>query len=145
MAFVLARFLPQIPPRTLFLVDGLGGLLSAVLLAGVLPATRLGQAFGMPLRVLHLLGALAFGFCAYSLLHYWRLPANWPPRLQAIAVANLLYCGLSAGLVLYLLPQLSALALLYFALEIVVVGGLAIMELQAAKSSPDRPAARPPE
>ena len=52
--------------------------------------------------------------------------------MRAIAIANLLYCGLTLGLVIYLHRELTPLGMLYFGSEIVIIVGLAIVELKRA-------------
>lgn len=115
-------------PKRLFLVDGLGGMLSAFLLGVVL--ARFETVFGMPQKVLYFLSCFACMYATYSLLSYRRAKENWRPWMQAIAVANLLYCCLTIGLVIYHHQALTKLGLLYFLLEVVIITGLAIMELK---------------
>lgn len=120
-------------PKTLFLLDGLGALLSAFLLGVVL--VRLETVFGMPRQVLYPLSFIAFVFAVYSFLNYLRFPVNWRARLKAIAIANLLYCCLTVGLMIYFRQALTLLGWLYFVLEIVVVTILATFELKLARVS----------
>lgn len=115
-------------PKQLFLIDSLGGILSALLLGVVL--ARFETAFGMPQKVLYLLACLACVYTIYSLLSYWRIKENWRPYMQAIAIANLFYCCLTIGLVIYHFQKLNKLGLLYFLLEVVVIISLIIVELK---------------
>ncbi|MCO6480779.1 MAG: hypothetical protein J5I94_29325 [Phaeodactylibacter sp.] len=119
--------LASLPPRKLFLIDGLGALLSAFLLGVVL--VRWEPVFGMPSKVLYPLAAIACVFAVYSLSCYFFLSRNRRPFLRAIAVANLLYCGLTLGLVVYCYPQLTVLGVAYFLVEIGVVLILVVTEL----------------
>ena len=57
---------------------------------------------------------------------------NWKPYMKIIAVANLMYVCLTAGLIVYLYQKLTILGLTYFVLEIIVVIILAILELKTA-------------
>jgi hypothetical protein len=82
-----------VAPKQLFLMDSLGAVLSALLLGMVL--TRFETAFGMPKKVLYFLAGLACICAVYSFSNYWRMKENWRSYLQAIAIANLLYCGLT--------------------------------------------------
>jgi hypothetical protein len=82
-------------PKRLFLMDGLGGMISALLLGVVL--ARFETTFGMPRKVLYLLSCLACVYAAYSFLNYWRMKENWKPYMQGIAIANSLYCCLTIG------------------------------------------------
>lgn len=113
-------------PRQVFLIDGLGALLTAVMLGIVL--AQLESFFGMPRAKLYVLAGIAVIFAIYSLTCYWRLPIHWQPYLRAIAVANLLYCCVTAGLVVYLYEELTIWGIGYFVGEIVIVVSLAIFE-----------------
>jgi hypothetical protein len=134
------RFLPgawpPIPPQRLFLVDGVGAVLSAVGLGLVLPAWA--GAVGAPTRVLYLLVLTASGLAACSLGCFWRTPTHWRPWLTGIAQANLLYCGLTAVLLLGYAPALTAWGAAYFGLEVTVIVLLACWELHTA-SRPSSP------
>jgi hypothetical protein len=122
-------------PKQLFLADSLGGMLSAIVL-GVVSA-RFESAFGMPQKVLCLLSGLAFVYAVYSFLGYWRIRENWRPKMQAIAIANLLYCCLTTGLVAYHYRALTRLGLIYFLLEGMVIVSLILMELKTVSGSPE--------
>lgn len=119
-------------PPTLFLIDGLGALLSAILLGVVL--VQFEAIFGMPPNVLYGLAGIAGGFCIYSLSCFLRKPENWRPYLKGIAIANLAYCALTAGLVVYFRQRLTGLGILYFVLEIAVIVGLSVFELKTASN-----------
>lgn len=134
----------KMSPRLLFLIDGLGAVLSAALLGLVL--ARLEGIFGMPPPVLHGLALLAVVFAVYSFFCFGWLsrqvppahdapPRDGRPQLKIIALANLTYAALTLGLVLYLYPQISLWGLVYFALELVVVVGLALVELAVSRSA----------
>jgi hypothetical protein len=116
--------------KQLFLIDSLEGLLSALLLGVVL--VRFKTAFGMPLQVLYTLSCIACVYALYSFLCYWQVKGNHRPYMQALAMANLLYCCLTVGLVIYHRQQLTKLGLTYFLLEIVVIVSLIIMELKTS-------------
>lgn len=86
----------------------------------------------MPLKALYWLAFIPCLFCIYSFVCFWRIRENGSPYLKIIAVANLLYCCLTAGLVIYFRQQLTALGILYFVLEMVVITVLSIVELKIA-------------
>ncbi|MFK7904912.1 MAG: hypothetical protein AB8B69_07300 [Chitinophagales bacterium] len=117
-------------PKNLFLIDGLGALLSAFLLGVVL--VHFESIFRMPQQVLYVLSAIPCLFAIYSWTCYFRTPNNWQPYLKAIAIANTLYCCLTSVLVIYYYSTLSMLGVLYFVLEILVVMTLVIVELNLA-------------
>lgn len=126
-------FLPilsKIQPQKLFLVDSLGALLSAILLGLIL--TRFEQTFGMPQNVLYILAVIPCIFAIYSFFCFLSKTANWRPLMKIIAIANLLYCCLTAGLMVYFYQQLTVLGLFYFVLELIIVSILAIIELKTA-------------
>ncbi|MCB9298425.1 MAG: hypothetical protein H6559_35735 [Lewinellaceae bacterium] len=120
--------LASLPPRKLFLIDGLGALLSAFLLGVVL--VQMEHIFGMPPKVLYPLAAIAGVFAIYSLSCFLFLTQNRGAFLKGIAVANLLYCCLTLGLVVYCYPQLTALGVAYFLVEIGIVLILVGVELR---------------
>ncbi len=136
----IARRVAALSPQQLFLIDGLGALLSAFLLGVVM--VRWEPVFGMPPKVLYPLAAIAGVFALYSLsCHFFltqkgafaaqRLASK--QALRGIAVANLLYCGLTLGLVVYYYPQLTVLGVAYFLLESFVVLNLVVVEPKASK------------
>lgn len=121
-------------PKQLFLMDGVGGMLSALVLGVVL--ARFEAVFGMPKKVLYFLSCLACVYAIYSFLSYWRVKIHWKSYMQVIAVANLLYCCLTIGLVIYHYRTLTRLGLGYFLLEVVVIVSLAIVELKTVARFP---------
>ena len=75
------------------------------------------------------LSAIALVFCVYSISCFFFVDQAWRPFLKAIVIANVTYCVLTLGLVVYFYPQVTILGLTYFLLEIVVVGGLVYIEI----------------
>jgi hypothetical protein len=120
-------------PKNLFLIDGAGALLTAFFLSVVL--RKFNEYFGMPLAVLNFLSVTAVIFCLYSFTCYFLNNKNWQPFLKAISIANLLYCCLTLALVIYYYPVLTILGVLYFLAEILIVSGLAVVELKAISQS----------
>lgn len=117
----------NLTPKKVFLIDCLGALLSAFLLGIVL--VSLERLFGMPPGILYFLALLACVFALYSFWNYRNLREKWQPYLKAIAFANLFYCGLTLGLVIYFRGNLTTLGFLYFGLEILVILALVKVEL----------------
>jgi SNF family Na+-dependent transporter len=113
--------------RGWFQLDGLGALVSGVLLGAVLP--RFEAFFGMPAPVARMLAGIAFLFALWSLGHRRWHPA--PGRLRAIAMANAAYCTLTAVLVAVYREPLTGWGFAYFLGEIALVLGLAGAELRA--------------
>jgi hypothetical protein len=120
-------------PKSIFLIDGVGAIVSALLLS-----VLLGQnvaVFGIPQAVLYKLAALASVFALYSLCCYFFLLGNYKPYLRIIAFANLLYCTITLVLVFVFYQQLTLFGILYFINEKIVVGSLVYLELKASRPS----------
>lgn len=111
-------------------MDSLGALLSAFLLGVVL--IRFESIFGVPRKVLYVLSITACVFAVYSFLSYILLKENWKPYLKMIAFANLLYCFLTIGLILYFHKVITNFGLIYFFAEVSVVVALVSIELKTA-------------
>lgn len=118
----------NINARTLFLIDGLGALLSAILLGIVL--VGLEPFIGMPPDILYVLAGIASAFAIFSLLHYWRWNPDWQSRLKIIAIANSIYCCLTIGLVVYYLERLTTLGIIYFFVEAAIIIALVAFEFR---------------
>ena len=114
----------------LFLIDGLGALLSAIMLGVVLP--RFEAMIGMPPKILYVLAFLACLFAIYSLSCFFRNMENWKPYLKFIAIVNLLYCCLTLGCIIFLHQEVTVLGMIYFIVEIIIIVILAIIELRTA-------------
>jgi len=117
-------------PKKLFLIDSIGALSSAFLLGVVL--VHFESSFGMPRKELYMLSIAACAFAVYSFTCYLLIKENWSPYLRIIAIANLLYCCVTIGLVICLHQQITTLGWLYFVSEIIVIVCLAFVELQTA-------------
>jgi hypothetical protein len=120
-------------PKRLFLIDGFGALLTGFILFAILRTFN--KYFGMPLHALNFLSIIAFIYSAYSFCCFFLFRNNWQPFLRAIIIANLLYCILTLGLVIYNFRQLTILAVIYFLLEIVVICILVFFEIKGLNES----------
>lgn len=116
-------------PKLLFLIDSAGGFLTALLVGIVL--VRLEHLIGMPPRTLYILAVLGIVCGLYSLLCGLLLKRHFQPFLKGIAIANSLYCVLSLVFVLWHFKEVTALGLLYFALEILIIGKVIHLEVKA--------------
>lgn len=112
--------------RKIFLIDGLGALLTAFLVGIVL--TNFQEYVGMALEILISLALVALVFCTYSLSCFLLLKSGWKPFLIAIATANLLYCVTTTTLLILFFNQLTTLGIMYFLGEIIVIGILVYFE-----------------
>ncbi|PJZ44283.1 hypothetical protein [Leptospira brenneri] len=117
-------------PKYIFLIDGLGAILSAVLLSLVLPLFI--DSLGMPLETLYILSILPVFYSVYSLLCYFLNPTQWKFYLRIIAFANFLYCIVTMVYLILNLEQTTIWGELYFVLEMIVVVSLASMEWKLA-------------
>lgn len=120
----------RLKPKKLFLLDGLGALLSAFCLGVVL--VKLEHLIGMSPKVLKILALLACVFAAYSLSSSYFVKENWSIYLKIIAAANFLYCCTTMILVVYFLTQLTTLGIVYFVVEVVIILSLVRIELKTA-------------
>ena len=118
----------QTNPYTLFLIDGIGAVVSAFMLGIILP--KLEHFIGMPAEILHYLAIAAALFAVYSLTCYMVRPARWTIFLRIIGMLNLTYCAVSIALVFYYFPQLTMLGLTYFIVEKIILFSLAMIELK---------------
>ena len=117
-------------PRTLFLADSAGALISAFFLFVVLK--KFNAYFGTPETILNYLSAIAACFCIYSAACFLFLKGNWTLYIRVISIANLLYCILTLCLLIIYLPLHTYLGITYFLAEIAVIGVLVYIELNVA-------------
>lgn len=120
----------MIKPATLFLVDGLGALLSALLLGAVMP--RLISFVGIPVSTLYLLAAFPVLFAIYDFYCFRGDGRKAGSQLRVIATLNLLYCILSVGLVIYHRDTVTIPGFVYFVLELLIVVSLALVEFSVS-------------
>ena len=113
-------------PRRIFLIDGLGGLLTTLMLFAVL--AQFEEHFGMPIEVVRTLGFIACLYMFYSFSCYLFLNRNHRPYLKFIISANSAYCLLTLGLVCYFYNSLTILGILYFITEILLIMALVFVE-----------------
>lgn len=117
-------------PKTFFIIDGLGALLSAFLLGVVLVQFK--DLIGMPKETLYFLAFLPCLFALYDLVCYLKVKKNELLFLRGIAFANIFYCCLSLGFVIYDYAQLTNLGLAYFILELIIVLVLASIQFKTS-------------
>lgn len=118
-------------PKTVFLMDGLGASLTSFLLVTV--PKYFSEYFGMPQEALTLLSALALIFAIYSFSCFAFLGNNAVKLLKPIIIANLSYCALTLGLVIYFYNELTGWDLAYFLGEILIICGLVYIEVKTLK------------
>lgn len=117
--------------KKMFLLDAIGALVSILLLGLILPYFQ--EFHGMPLRVLYLLALIPVGYAVYSFYCFFCLKEHHAKYLRGIAYANLCYCFLTMGLMLYFFGELTWLGVVYFVLEMVAIVTLVVIELKVAE------------
>lgn len=130
----------MIAPRKLFLVDGIGALISAFSLGVLLPYFQ--SHIGMPGHLLYGLAVLSTLFSLYSISSYLNFGLRWRAFMKGIAIINLSYCVLSFCLVYYFFEALSIYGLAYFIGEKLIVAVLVVIEWKTATSSDAAPATK---
>jgi peptidoglycan/LPS O-acetylase OafA/YrhL len=120
-------------PRQLFLIDGAGAALSAVLLGVVL--VRFESTFGIPVSALCLLASIPVFFVVFDLVSYRAIQASVWRNLKAIAVMNMLYCALSLALAFHHAGSLTFLGWVYIVVEVAVVLLVAALEFRVSGES----------
>jgi hypothetical protein len=119
--------------KRIFLVDGIGALVTAVLLSMVLMPFE--SFFGMPKSILFVLATMAFVFALYSILCFLFLQRNLKFFLKIILFANLTYCFISIGLVFYFFESLTHFGIAYFLGEILIIAVLIYFENKKIRST----------
>jgi hypothetical protein len=118
--------------KMLFLIDGLGAFLTALLLFCLLRPLHL--YFGMPQSTLTTLSIIAFILGCYSITCFFFVTHYWKLFLRAITVANIMYCVATASLIGYYYQQLTIPGLIYFIVEILIISILLFLELHFLKN-----------
>lgn len=122
----------NLTPKRMFLIDGIGALLTASFLALILPHFQ--EQIGIPTDTLILMGAAGALYSIYSLSCFYFLRQDYAIWLKIIILANLLYCVASAGIVTVYVEQITLLGFVYFALEVCVILAVVALELFVLKS-----------
>ncbi len=122
--------------KNIFVIDGVGSLLSSVLTGLVLPL--LSNLVGLPVSVLHGLGFLALTFSAYSLGCFFFVKNHKLWMLTLIVVANLFYCAISIRLMVTS-EQITDLGTAVLIAEILAILGVVALELKVYRSHVIRP------
>lgn len=117
-------------PEKLFLVDGLGAILSAFLLGVVLVEFK--GVFGIPESTLYFLAFWPCLFAIYDFYCYRKKNSNTAAFLRGIAYLNISYCFLSAGLAIYHYQKITCFGWIYILIEIMIVMYLSMLELNTA-------------
>jgi hypothetical protein len=117
-------------PRSLFLIDGLGAILSACLLRFVL--VRFEYFFGIPAQLLYFLASLPIIFAIYDIYNYRNKNGKISSALKGIATMNILYSLLSIGLSIYHFDVISKFGWGYIILEVLILVILSFLQIRTA-------------
>ncbi len=112
--------------KNIFLVDGLGALSSAICLGIVL--VHFQSLIGMPVESLYLLAAIAICLSAYSMICHLVIRVRQQTFLKALILFNCTYILLSVLMVYLHFAELKIWGLLYFAIEIAIIGLIVYVE-----------------
>ena len=117
--------------KNIFLLDGFGALLTTLLIFFVLRTFN--DFFGLSKSILGYLAALALVFSIYSIFCYFLVSDNWKSFLKIICIANIFYCVLTFGVVIFNYQNISILGIIYFLGEIIVIVGVVYLEITVIK------------
>ncbi len=118
-------------PKNIFLIDAVGALITFALLFLVLRTFN--TLFGLSKAALEYLSLIAFIFFIYSSTCFFLAINNWKLYLKIICTANILYCVLTFGILLYDYESISIFGIIYFLGEIVVIAGLVFLEIKTIR------------
>lgn len=117
----------NLPPKKLFLMDGLGAFTSAFFI-GIILRDYLNNV-GLSSSLLIVLALIAVAFSVYSISCYFFVKNHWRKCLRIIALSNFLYLLFTANLVIKNYDSISTIGLIYFSLELSVLSILIYLEL----------------
>lgn len=115
--------------KKIFLLDGLGALLTTILLLLLL---RFPQWAGMPIIILKVLATIAVCFAIYSLCCFLLLQQKKEVYLFLIAIANSMYCLVTLLLMMLYCKKITPWGVFYFATECYVIAILVFLEIKIA-------------
>lgn len=118
-------------PHTIFFIDGLGALATAMGLLFILLAFQ--ETIGIPQNILAFLAAIALLFVVFSLSCFFMARKIWKPYLKTIMIGNLAYCLLTLIILIYFTPLLNIWAFAYFSAEILLICTLVRIEYNIIK------------
>jgi hypothetical protein len=121
-----------LPPLTrLLYFDGLAGLVVGIFL--LIVREPLSVLLGLPVWLLTLQGIINLCYASYSLpLARRQDRPQW--MLWTLVVANLAYALFAAVLLTQFLPSCTGLGVVYFMLEVIIIGGLGAVEWLTIKN-----------
>ncbi|MEL7146206.1 MAG: hypothetical protein AAFO69_07545 [Bacteroidota bacterium] len=117
-------------PRLLFLIDGIGAILTALLLSFLV--APLESVFGLPYLTAYKLATVAIFMALYSMIVYKFFGKRWKGWMLIIAAANTLYCLATLAVVIVNWESITVLGVIYFVLEAAIIVRLVILEFRTA-------------
>ncbi|CAI8398281.1 MAG: Uncharacterised protein [Flavobacterium sp. SCGC AAA160-P02] len=126
---MLEKFISH--PKKLFLIDGLGAVLSAFLLGYVL--VKLESLVGIPSKTLYFLATLPIFLVIYDLYCTRKNSDDSGQLMKGIGIMNLSYCCISIVFAFYHFGTITIFGWTYLLMEILIIIILAIIELKVAK------------
>ena len=121
--------------RKLFLLDGSGALLTALMLMLVLP--KLDLLTGIDPDMITVMVLIAFLLTAMSLTFFFTYNQQSYKVLQVIGISNLLYSGIIVVVLLVHGSSMKPLGMTYFILEGLVVALLGLVDIRKHKKVSD--------
>ena len=118
-------------PKILFLIDGVGALVTAFFLGFVL--IKFEHFFGIPSSVLKVLAVIPIFYALYDFYCYQKENLPIGKFLKGIAIMNLIYCCISLGMAFYHKEPITIFGWVYVINEIIIIVALAIFELKTSK------------
>ena len=115
-------------PKNIFIIDGFGALLTALLLFFVL--RDFNSFIGLPKTTFEYLSFLALIFSIYSIVCFFAANNKCKLYLKIICISNIVYCILTFGIVIYYYQSISVLGIIYFLGEIAVISGIIFLEIK---------------
>lgn len=121
----------MINSKNIFLIDGIGALISSIFLGIILPYFN--PYFSLPIDILYSLSLVAVCFAVYSITCHYKAHSNSRNLLLIIAILNCFY-GLSTLLILFIYKELITIFdYVYFIIELFILLALIIIEVNIWK------------
>ena len=123
----------RVDEKTIFLIDGLGALVSLIFLGVVLPA--LDGVIGMPTHILYLLAVAPAFFFSFDMYCFFYVKRANEKGLSAIIGANMLYCLVSTCVLIHHFDSLTGWGLLYFVAEVLILIAMIAYEVRVFRGA----------
>ena len=117
--------------RTMFICDGIGALLSALMLGIVLPEFQ--SLVGLPTSILHLLAGLASLYAVYDFCCLRWVDHRNPRWLSGVIVANLSHLVLTLRYLWVYRSDIQIFGVAYFVGELLVILVIVIYQVKIVK------------